>query len=123
MKAIIITALIAALAGCAANSPVASMVQANNWAGLGSADVEKGLVKKDEATLNKISAKYSGSGVDYRAYSEAYDAGLPTYCDIKNAYVVGFAQLEYHGICDHLPQAEKFKNIYDQARYTGKDGI
>lgn len=123
MKAITITALIAALAGCAANSPVASMVQANNWAGLGSADVEKGLVKKDKATLNKISAKYSGSGIDYQAYSKAYDTGLATYCDINNAYIIGFAQKQYRGICDNQPQGEKFRNIYNQARYAGKDGL
>ncbi|MCE2571223.1 DUF2799 domain-containing protein [Motilimonas eburnea] len=123
MKAMIITALVAALAGCASNSPVANLVQANNWAGLGAADVEKGLVKRDQSALNKVSAKFSGSNADYQAYSEAYDAGLPTYCDIKNAYVVGFAQQEYHGICDDLPQGEKFRNTYKQARYTGKDGL
>lgn len=121
MKKVLLTAFVITLAGCSANEKTTALVQANDWAQIGSADVANGLIKKSEARLMKMNEKFAGSGADYQAYSNAYDEGLTIYCDIENAYVLGFSQQNYNGICDALPIGERFRDSWYKARYAGKD--
>ena len=121
MKKVLFTALVITLAGCSANEKTTALVQANDWAKIGSADVANGLIKKSEARLAKMNEKFAGSGADYQAYSNAYDEGLLAYCQLENAYIIGFAQQNYNGLCDAFPIGQRFRDIWYNAKYAGKD--
>lgn len=92
--------------GCSAG--MADLAAEGKWQELGYRDGLKGQHQKTPSTLQQLATEAQQS-VNYHDYEGGYLEGIQEYCNPDHAYQVGLSGNYYYGVCQHTPDAQRFR--------------
>ncbi len=97
---LLILATLVALTGCSSS---VLLTEKSDWYSIGYRDGLKGHTSRSYKDL----AEYGQFNlIDY---DQGYLAGVKEYCDPSFAYQIGLSGSYYEGVCEGMPEAQKFR--------------
>lgn len=88
------------LVGC---SPSEFLTDDSDWYSVGYRDGVKGQTQRSFQDLSEYGQ------VNHADYDQGYLAGVKEYCNPAFAYQIGLSGSFYEGVCEGMPEAQKFR--------------